>query len=269
MNKSIQGVIGMKLFYTTSGNKQGPLFVFLHGGGVASWMWDEQISYFKDYHCVTIDLPGHGRSVLQQSFVIKHIATDVLTIIESLRGDKEVILCGFSIGAQIALQILGQTNTIDYAIINSALVRPQKLLNVMMKPLLPLSLPLAKTKRFSKAQSKALLIPAENFELYFRDTVSMTYAILRDTMRENMLFTLPETLANCPTKTLVTVGAKERQMMKRSASDIVYMMLNATGVMIPKLGHGLPYARPDLFNHLVDTWLQTGEVIETVDIIYR
>src|SRR5690625_5127300 len=88
----------MKLFYTESGNKQGPLFVFLHGGGVTSWMWDEQLTYFKDYHCVTVDLPGHGKSVHIQSFMIEDIAEEVLMIIESLRDDKEVILCGFSIG---------------------------------------------------------------------------------------------------------------------------------------------------------------------------
>lgn len=259
----------MKLFYTESGNKQGPLFVFLHGGGVTSWMWDEQLTYFKDYHCVTVDLPGHGKSVHIQSFMIEDIAEEVLMIIESLRDDKEVILCGFSIGAQIALQILSQTKTIDYAIINSALVRPPRLLNFMMKPLLPMSFPLAKTKRFSKAQAKALLIPEKCFELYYRDTVSMTYRILRDTMNENMSFQLPKSLANCPTQTLVTVGAKERKMMKHSASDIVYTMMNATGVTIPKFGHGLPYAKPDLFNNLVDTWFRRDEIIDAVDKIYR
>jgi len=260
-----KGGVSMNLYYEESGKQTGPLFVFIHGGGVGSWMWTEQLDYFSHYHCVTIDLPGHGRSIINQTFSIEDISQEILSIIESLRGDKEVIVCGFSIGAQIALQILSQTKTIDYAIINSALVRPQRLLNLMMKPLLPLSFPLAKTKRFSKAQAKALLIPETFHELYERDSVAMTYRILRDTIYENMIFEIPKGLENCPTKTLVTVGEKERRMMKRSADDIVYTMVNATGVTIAGLGHGLPYAKPDLFNHLVQTWLQTGEIIESVN----
>jgi len=259
----------MELQYTASGNPQGPLFVFLHGGGVASWMWEEQVAYFKDYHCITIDLPGHGKSVMYQSFIIDHIGQETIAIIEKLRNNQEVILCGFSVGAQIALQIISETNIINYAIINSALVRPQKLLNIVVKLLLPLSFPLAKTKRYGKAQAKALLIPEKNFELYFRDSSVLSYQILRDMMQENMLFTLPKSLAHSQTKTLVTVGEKERKMMKQSASDIVYEMYHATGVMIPKLAHGLPYAKPDLFNELVGTWLKTGEVIEGVHIIER
>src|SRR5690625_2292258 len=172
----------MKLYYRESGNKAGNLFVFIHGGGVSSWMWDEQLIYFKDYHCVTVDLPGHGRNIESQRFKIKTIAKDILTIIESLRGEKKVIVCGFSVGAQITLQLLSLTKTIDYAIINSALVRPQKLLALMMKPFLPLSYPLAKINRFSQAQAKALLIPETYFDLYFRDTSGMSYQVLKDMM---------------------------------------------------------------------------------------
>ncbi|MEC1750353.1 hypothetical protein [Bacillus mojavensis] len=28
--------------------------VFIHGGGVSGWMWEEQISYFQRVHCPRI-----------------------------------------------------------------------------------------------------------------------------------------------------------------------------------------------------------------------
>lgn len=256
----------MELHYQESGDKGGNLFVFIHGGGVSGWMWEQQLLYFADYHCVTVDLPGHGRSLGLQNFGILSTANSILTIIESLRGDKKVIVCGFSIGAQIALQLLSLT-AIDYAIINSALVRPQRLLNFMIKPFLPMSYPLAKIKGFSKAQAKALLIPETYSDIYYAESSKISYKILRDTMHENMTFTLPQDIENCSAKTLITVGAKEQSMMRRSAHDLVSVMNCAIGVTIPNLGHGLPYARPNLFNELVKTWLQTGDIIDQVKVI--
>jgi len=254
----------MKLYYQESGNKTGDLFLFIHGGGVSSWMWEQQLAYFSDYHCVTVDLPGHGKSLTIENFKIETVANTIFTIIEKLKKDKKVIVCGFSIGAQIALELLSLTKAIDFAIINSALVRPQKFLNCMMKPFLPISYPLAKVKGFSKAQAKALLIPDNYFDIYYAETSKISYKILKDTLNENMTFTLPGMLENCSTKALITVGAKERRILHQSAVDIVTTMNNALGVTIPNLGHGLPYAKPNLFNKLVKTWLKTGHVINEV-----
>ena len=44
------------------GSKNAPSIVFLHGGGMSSWIWKKQIEHFKDYHCLVPDLPGHGKS---------------------------------------------------------------------------------------------------------------------------------------------------------------------------------------------------------------
>lgn len=51
------------LHYQEYGNKSAPtMMVFLHGAGVSGWMWDKQVDYFTDYHCVVPDLPEHGLS---------------------------------------------------------------------------------------------------------------------------------------------------------------------------------------------------------------
>jgi pimeloyl-ACP methyl ester carboxylesterase len=55
------------LYFESSGpdNAAGPrpAIVFLHGGGIAGWMWREQVKSFKaEYHCLVPDLPGLGKN---------------------------------------------------------------------------------------------------------------------------------------------------------------------------------------------------------------
>src|SRR5699024_12455748 len=95
-----------------------PLLVFLHGGGVSSWMWDRQVKYFKNYKCLVLDLPGHGKCDEGYNFSIKDIANQVVTIIEEHRAEQEVNVIGFSLGAQILISMLSENNhLIDKAVI--------------------------------------------------------------------------------------------------------------------------------------------------------
>jgi pimeloyl-ACP methyl ester carboxylesterase len=42
---------------------EGPTLLFLHGFGVNSRIWRQQIKYFSDnYRVIAVDLPGHGQS---------------------------------------------------------------------------------------------------------------------------------------------------------------------------------------------------------------
>ena len=58
----------LNLHYEEYGNKDASLIVFLHGGGVSSWMWDEQVKYLRHFHCVSVDLPEQGMNIHNQKF---------------------------------------------------------------------------------------------------------------------------------------------------------------------------------------------------------
>ena len=46
------------LYFESFGPPNAPSIVFLHGGGVAGWMWRKQIEALKSaYHCLAPDLP--------------------------------------------------------------------------------------------------------------------------------------------------------------------------------------------------------------------
>lgn len=131
------------LAYQEDGDKNAPLIVFLHGGGVSSWMWDEQIQYFSNFHCITIDLPEQGASKYTENFAIPLSAEKVNEIIEKKANGKKVIVVGFSLGAQIIIQMLSiNSELIDCAFINGTLVRPNIFLRKMINSSIKLTFPL-------------------------------------------------------------------------------------------------------------------------------
>lgn len=219
-------------------------------------MWDKQIQYFKDYHCIAVDLPEQGKSNQSKNFSIEHSAISVIELIENLGTGKKVIVIGFSLGAQVTIQILSmKPNLIDYAIINSALVRPTPFVKKMIKPVIKLTFPLIKNKSFSKIQAKTLYIEDAYFDTYFKETILMKSETLVRILEENMSFELPKNFNRAKSKILVTVGEKEKAVMIKSAKDIVSNNSHCEGIIIPKIGHGVSLVKPDFFNKMIEKWI--------------
>lgn len=96
----------MPLYKQQQGASSKPTLVFLHGFLGNSRDWNETINLLKnDFHCVSIDLPGHGASVttagsLKDGFnhchqLIKNVLDDLLI--------TNYALIGYSLGGRIAL----------------------------------------------------------------------------------------------------------------------------------------------------------------------
>lgn len=233
------------------------LMVFLHGGGVSGWMWEKQVAAFAGYHCLVPDLPGHGLSREDQEFTIRSSAEELLSVIEARAQGRKVIVTGFSLGAQVLVQMLGlRPELIDYAIINSALVRPIPSASRLIGPTVRLSFPLIKLRWFAKLQAKTLYLGEEYLERYYEESRQMELKTLIRVLEENMSFRIPAGFSEAAGKILVTVGEQEKSVMKHSARDLTAANPRSMGVVIPKIGHGVPLAKPELFNELVQAWLQ-------------
>lgn len=258
----------MTLYFHESGDTNAPLMVFLHGGGVSSWMWDKQIEYFQRYHCVAIDLPEQGRSKQSEPFSIKYSAEKVMEMIESLANGKQVIIIGFSLGAQVTVQMLSiNPNLIDNAIINSALVRPNSFLRKSISPSIKLTYPLIQNKTFSKLQAQTLYIDEDYFEIYYQESSQMKRETLIRILEENMSFSIPHGFRKAKGNILVTVGDKEKAIMKKSAQEIVENNVNCIGAIIPDVGHGISLQNPDYFNQMIEHWLEKGALPSDVTVI--
>lgn len=257
------------LHYQEYGDKSASLMLFLHGGGVSGWMWDKQIQNFTHYHCIVPDLPEHGLNNYDDiRFSIKSSAEELLKLIEEKARGKKVIVIGFSLGSQVIIQMVSmKPDLIDVAIINSALVRPISYAKKLIQPSIRLSFPIIKNRWFSKLQAKTLYVGEDYFEKYYEESCQMKPDTLVRVLEENMSFEIPNDFKKANGKMLVTVGEREKAIMKKSAIDIVETNSNCIGVMIPNIGHGAPLAIPDFFNHLVETWIHEGNLPKECKVI--
>ena len=243
------------------GNMEGPLLVFIHGGGAGGWMWDKQITYFKDYHCLVPTLQGHGGRSEETSFSIQANSIEILDLIRQKKNGRDVHLVGFSIGAQICLDMLSLApNVITSAVINSAVVIPMKFAIPLIAPAIKLSFPLIKNKSFAKAQAKQLYMQGEYFDTYYEDSLRMKQSTLIEILKENMSFSIPDNFSQCKADVLVTVGGKEKGIMKKSALRIVEKNGKCQSYIIPSIGHGFPVAQPEQFNQVVETWIEQRKI---------
>ncbi|WP_233354850.1 alpha/beta fold hydrolase [Paenibacillus sp. JZ16] len=254
----------LNLYIKESGNKQAArMIVFLHGGGVSGWMWSKQIPFFENSFCLIPDLPGHGRSPGNPPFSICRTAEQLNEVISTKADGREIVVFGFSLGAQILVEMICQRpGLIDYAIVNSALLRPMPTALKLIEPSVRISFPLTRYRWFSRWQASTLYVNEVDFEQYYAETLNMKREMLVSVLKENMSYSISPRIQESTTKLLVTVGEKERGIVKKSAEDLVQLSENADGIIFPGVGHGIPLADPALFNRVVNHWLNTGTIPE-------
>ncbi|MBS4207302.1 alpha/beta hydrolase [Bacillus sp. FJAT-50079] len=228
------------------------LLLFLHGGGVSSWMWESQINYFKDYRCITPDLPGHGASS-DELFSMKYTVETLWSLLEHIAPNKKWNIIGFSLGSQVALQMISERpNAFKRAMINSSLIIPQKIMKMFVTPTIYLTYPLIRKKKFAKLQAKTIGISDTYFEKYYLDTCNMSRENLIRILKENLSFTLPPNLANGNTQFLFTIGENENWLMKQSIKKLASFGRTVT---IENVGHNAPLENQQSFNQLLDELL--------------
>lgn len=247
------------MIFKEYGDRDKPIIIFIHGGGLSDWMWKEQVAFFQnDYHTVTPVLDGHGEEaeVLYQS--ISKSAGQVVEYIHEYCGGKVFALCGLSVGAQITVEILSLCKNITQkAVIESALVFPSKSVERMVKPSVDLSWFLVKKRWFAKLQAKQLYLPDSMFEDYFRDSVKMKKESMIHLMQDNQRYTIPANLKQTTAESLVLCGEKEYSSMKKSAELLKQTIPNGRLEIIPDCGHGVSIQRTKEYCNLLQGFFQS------------
>jgi pimeloyl-ACP methyl ester esterase len=97
----IETYTGVKLHYEDRG--QGPPLVLLHGWGGSGRLWRFQEELAADFRLVIPDMRGHGRSsAAAVGLTLDDLVDDVVSLCKRL-GFEELVLLGWSLGAQVAI----------------------------------------------------------------------------------------------------------------------------------------------------------------------
>ena len=227
------------MHYVEFGKENNNIILLLHGGGLSWWNYEDVAkSLQKDYHVILPILDGHAKS--EKPFTtIEDNADEIIAFIDAHLGGSVFLIGGLSLGGQILLEILSQRNDIcKYAIIESALVIPSKLMYSMIKPAFGSCYGLIQYKWFSKLQFKSLKIKSDLFDRYFRDTCAISKKDMIAFLQANSLYSLKESIKKCTAKVYVFVGGKEKNAMQKSAKVIHQALQESILQILPGLYHG-------------------------------
>ena len=90
-------------------NEENPI-IFIHGIGLTHEIWNNQISFLKNYNTIVYDLIGHGKTALNKNQItMKDFSKQLLQLVDGLNINR-FHLVGFSLGSLIAR---------DFAYLNS------------------------------------------------------------------------------------------------------------------------------------------------------
>ena len=93
------------LSYAVSGDRDRPTILFLHGflGSAGDW-WEVMAAMADEFHCVAVDLPGHGSSVglPEETYAFEGAARAIISTLDELQVGQATFV-GYSMGGRLAL----------------------------------------------------------------------------------------------------------------------------------------------------------------------
>ena len=263
------------LYFESKVPKTAQTIVFLHGGGVAGWMWRKQVDALSNrFHCLVPDLPEQGQSVSSGTFSMEKASDLVAELITNLANDKKAHIVGLSEGAQVAVALLSRNpDVVDRAVISSAILHPLPGMLFYTPGLIRASHrwfvePLKNNNWWIKLNMKyAAGIPDVYFDDFKHSFQSTTENGFTHMMLANLHFRLPSGLENFQNPVLVVTGSKEYQQMKESARDLIQVLPHSHGVVVD-LGnkatlaqeHNWALTAPKLFSKTIAAFIEDKQL---------
>lgn len=263
------------LSYQSSGAENPKTILFLHGGGVAGWMWDPVVKRLPDFHCLVPDMPEHGQSLAAGPFTMELAASQAVELIrEQAHGGKAVVV-GLSEGAQVAVQMLSTApEVMEKAVVSSAVLLPMagygwlsspRLLGWMFQMSIP---PFRKANGYMRFNMKySAAIPEDFFPQYRANFQTMTESQFVNLFIANQKFRLPGNLGKAAVPSLVLAGFHEYAVMKESARQLADALPDAQARLIDlgkgsnlRLEHNWAMNAPDSFAQAVRAFINGGDL---------
>ncbi|MFA0814729.1 MAG: alpha/beta fold hydrolase [Anaerofustis sp.] len=141
----------MQVSFEQRGRADAPMILFIHGGGMDSTVWESSMDFFQSYHCVTVDLPEHGKSASCKPFSIAESAGCIAEFIKTNASFGRAHLVGHSLGGVVLIELLRSSpELIDHAVVCSGNLRPSFLYTVGSNKLFCKFVSAVNRKRYQK-----------------------------------------------------------------------------------------------------------------------
>jgi pimeloyl-ACP methyl ester carboxylesterase len=245
----------MPLYVDETGSQDAPSIVFLHGIGASGWMWWRQTAALGDFHCLNVDLPGHGKSSQVTWISLADTTQQVADLIRSRANNGQAHVVGLSLGGHIALELLERhAELITRAVISGVTAAPMPNRYLLNPQIWFMSL-IMKRRWYADLQAKALHLPPDEQAAFTENLLKMSMKTYRRIAEEVVVYQVPSVFQQVNVPTLITAGGRESQIILQAVDVISNLMPNAQGCIAPGLSHGWNVEAPDLFNAMIRAWI--------------
>lgn len=242
-------------------NKSKPVFFYLHGECLSTFSFQQELSELKkDFTIVLPTITGHGSEAQTPFTSIQTIADEILQYIDRHYQGHIHVLAGFSIGGQIAIELLSKRpNLCDYAIIESASVYPVRLHNWSYYASIYTNW-LAKKAWFNKFMYYTIFNDAFAYPDYHQNYQQMTKDNIKQILTCSSNYKLPQ-LENITCEMAILVGQREKKGMKKSANALQKMVPSAQIYMLMNYTFGeFSLAQPNEYIRFVKSFVQKKDL---------
>ncbi len=279
------------LVYHEMGNENEKIILFLHSKIVSKWIWTKQMKgydkYFKDYHCIFVDLPHHGESQSDGKFSINESSDIIIDFLEDLLKNKEnenkirlskpVNIVALGIGASIAIEILNKKpELVNHLILSGLEIADRKeskessIINII-----------GKTKAeylnekpdsfITKAYLRYFGIKKDYYD-FMENDLDMRIQKEKEIAFESLNYTISNNLNNNildKKEILLAYGNKEDLSCTYSAIKLKNIFKNARLIEINKGNHLWNLIDWELFNRTIIDFIENNHIIndEKIKII--
>jgi pimeloyl-ACP methyl ester carboxylesterase len=250
----------MSLYTQSQGPVDAPTIVFLHGMGVSSWMWTQQVEALSGrYHTLTIDLPGNGESQASEWRSLADSAAQVAAVIQGQAHGGKAHVVGLSLGGYVALALLGNhPATVESMIVSGVITRPMPNAG-LLRLIGRWQMKLAYIPGFGWLTGKSMGMPDDSIPLMIRDLRRLRPGTVERVYGEILNFSLPHWVQPPLTRRLLAVagGAEVKAILESLPGFLSLTPAERVATRLaPGLHHGWPGERPDLFNATIAAWVE-------------
>ena len=214
--------------------------LLLHGAGLGGWMWQPVADLLRPrFDVLTPDLPGHPESELPH-FTTNADAADAI----AAGLDNPVTAVGFSIGGQVAMELASRHPHLVERLAVVSSLSSRSFSPTAMSVVMRVTAPLARNRRFARAQAKASFVPEEQFEHYWRSSRHVSAQSLAAIGRENFAYRAPAGWGERSIPTLLLAGGREPRAVAQGMRLLQTARPDAEFELVADAGHSVPLDRP-------------------------
>jgi pimeloyl-ACP methyl ester carboxylesterase len=236
----------MNIYWKETGTDKTDSVIFIHGGGMSNEMWAKYVEALKDFHCITFDLPEHGKSIELIPFSISESVEEIAELIRLKAHNGKAHVIGHSVGGIILIQLLAKySGLLGHAIVASANLIPSNIYKFLGSKIVSscMSFVVRKNKKFNFVTTDLLM--KLNMEIIMHSDI-------------------PEELSKIENSVLFISGKKEIKSIKQSVKNSIRIIPNSKGAFIKKANHDFPLKKPDLFIEIIENWISKETVSNKV-----